>query len=91
MVVEYLYLLFTAGLVVAGLTLVGAAVRAYADTERREMVFLALGFTLVVAAAAATAIGALLTDFRNVRRLLLVNNGLSMVGFLFLIYSIVSR
>lgn len=91
MVVEALYFLFTAGLAVAGLALVGAAVRAYAHTSRPEMIYLALGFTLVVSASVATAIGAYVTDFTNVRTLLLVNNGLSMAGYLFVIYSVVGQ
>lgn len=89
--IEELYLVFSAGLVVAGLTLVGAAVRAYATTERRVMIHLSLGFTLIVAATIATALGALLNDFQNVRTLLLVNNGFSMGGYLFVLYSVVAR
>jgi len=88
---EDLYLIFSAGLVVAGLSLVGAAVRAYASTERRAMIFLSLGFTLIVAATVSTALGALITDFQNVRTLLLVNNGFSMGGYLFVLYSVVAQ
>jgi len=89
--VEDLYLLLTAGLVVAGLSLVGAAVRAYVSTERRALIFLSLGFTLIVAATVATALGAIITDFQNVRTLLLVHNGFSMGGYLFVLYSVVGQ
>ena len=88
---EDLYLLFSAGLVVAGLSLVGAAIRAYVSTEREAMIYLSVGFTLVVAATVATALGALITDFQNVRTLLLVNNGFSMGGYLFVLYSVVAQ
>lgn len=86
----HLTLLFAAGLVIVGLTLVGAAVRAYAASEREEMIYLALGFTLIVAAAMATAIGAILTDFSDVQTLLLVNNAFTMGGFLFVLNSVIS-
>ena len=86
-----LYLVFSAGLVAAGLALVGAAVRAYVATERQAMIFLSIGFTLIVAATVSTAIGAIVNDFQNVRTLLLVNNGFSMGGYLFVLYSVVSQ
>ncbi|MDX1747071.1 MAG: hypothetical protein R3324_14130 [Halobacteriales archaeon] len=85
---EDLYLLFSAGLVVVGLSLVGAAVRAYVSTQRRAMIHLSLGFTLVVAATVATALGAIITDFEHVRTLLLVNNGFSLFGYAFVVYSV---
>ena len=88
---QELYLVFSAGLAVAGLTLVGAAVRAYVATERKAMIFLSLGFTLIVAATVATALGAIINDFENVRTLLLVNNGFSMGGYLLVLYSVVSQ
>lgn len=86
-----LYLIFSAGLVVAGLSLVGAAIRAYVSTEREAMIYLSVGFSLVVAATVATALGALITDFQNVRTLLLVNNGFSMGGYLLVLYSVVGQ
>jgi len=87
---EHLFLAFSGGLVIAGLTMVGAAVRAYVQTERRVMIHLSVGFTLIVAATVATALGAMLNDFENARALLLVNNGFSMTGYLFVIYSVVT-
>lgn len=88
-VLETMYLLATVALVGVGLTLVGLAVRAYQQTERRAMIHLSVGFALVVTAAATTAVGALATDFANVRSLLLANTGISTVGYIFIVYSIV--
>ena len=88
---EGLYLVFSVGLVAAGLSLVGAAVRAYIATERQAMIYLSVGFALIVAATVSTALGAIINDFQNVRTLLLVNNGFSMGGYLFVLYSVVSR
>lgn len=85
---EQLYLVFSSGLAVAGLALVGAAIRAYATTERRVMIYLSLGFTLIVAATVSTALGALLSDFQHTRTLLLVNNGFSLFGYAFVVYSV---
>lgn len=87
--IEQAYLLFSAGMVVAGLTMVGLAVKAYRDTTRQSMVHLSLGFALVVAAAVTTAVSAFTTGFSNVRSLLLVDSGLSMAGYTFVVYSLV--
>lgn len=91
MVVETLYAVFTVGLVAAGLVLVGAAARAYAVTGREAMIYLSIGFALIVAATIATAISAYLTGFSNVRTLLLVNNAVSMIGYIFVIYSVFAQ
>ncbi|MFB6146712.1 MAG: hypothetical protein ABEJ08_03400 [Halobacteriaceae archaeon] len=77
-------------LVGAGLTMVGLAVRAYVQTRRRAMVHLSVGFTLVVAAAAATVISAFLNGFEPVRSLLLVNSGTTTLGYVFVVYSLIS-
>lgn len=87
---EPLFVVFSLILALAGLAMVGAAVRAYVQTERRVMIYLSIGFTLIVAATVATALGAILTGFQNTRTLLLVNNGFSMAGYMFVIYSVVS-
>jgi Na+/phosphate symporter len=87
---EPLFVLLSIGLAVVGLSIVGAAVRAYAETERRGMIHLSLGFTLVVGATVATVLGALITDFEHTRTLLVVNNGFSMAGYAFVAYSIAS-
>ena len=89
--VEALYAIFSIGLVIAGLTLVGAAVRAYLATERQAMIHLSIGFSLIVTATVTTAVAAIATDFQNVRTLLLVNNGFSMGGYIFVLYSVISR
>jgi len=89
LVVEYLYIAATAILVISGLTMVGMAIKAYLQTTRRAMIHVSLGFGLIAAAAIATAISAFVTDFRGVRSLLLVNNGLSSLGFILVVYSLV--
>jgi hypothetical protein len=86
--VENIFVITSGGLIVAGLVMVGAAVQAYVQTERCGMVYLSVGFTLIVAATAATALGAILTNFAHTRTLLIVNNGFSMCGYLFVIYSV---
>lgn len=87
--IELLYAISTLVFVVAGLTMVGMAVRAYVQTSRRAMLHLSIGFSLAVAGAAATMISAFLTDFDGVRSLLLVNSGLTTIGYLFVMYSLV--
>lgn len=89
--IEHLYLILSAGLALTGLALVGAAVRAYLATEREAMIHLSLGFALIVAATVSTALGAIINDFQNAETLLLVNNGFSMGGYLFVLYSVVTR
>lgn len=85
-----LYLIFSAGLLVAVVTMLGVAIRAYIQTERIVMVYLSIGFALIVAAAVATTVGAFLDNFQNPRKLLLLNNGFAMCGYLFMVYSVVS-
>jgi hypothetical protein len=89
LVVEYLYLAATGVLVLSGMTMVGMAIRAYVRTTRHAMIHVSIGFALIAAAAIATAISAFLTDFRGVRSLLLVNSGLSSLGFIFVVYSLI--
>ena len=89
-IVELLYAVSTLVFVVAGLTMVGMAMRAYVQTSRTAMLHLSLGFALAVAGAAATMISAFLTDFEGVRSLLLVNSGLTTFGFIFVMYSLVT-
>ena len=89
LVVECLYIAATAILVISVLTMVGMAIKAYLQTTRRAMIHVSLGFGLIAAAAIATAISAFVTDFRGVRSLLLVNNGLSSLGFILVVYSLV--
>lgn len=88
--IEHLYLVSSALFVVAGVAMVGMAIRAYLQTARQAMVHLSLGFVLIVAATAATAISAFLTNFQGVRSLLLVNSSISTFGYLFVVYSLIS-
>lgn len=88
--IESLYVVSSAALILAGLTMVGLAVRAYVQTKRKAMVHLSLGFALVVAAAAATTISAFLNDFAGTRSLLLVNSGFTTFGYIFVVYSLVT-
>lgn len=83
------YVLASATLVVAGLTLVAFATRAYFETEHASMLHLSVGFTLVVAAAIATSVAAFLTGFRSGLSLLTTNYAITTVGYLFVIYSVV--
>lgn len=87
--VEILYVAFSATLAAAGLTLVGQATRAYLETSRADMLYLTLGFTVIVAAALATTFSAFLTDFTNARLLLTVNYAITTVGYLLVLYSVV--
>ncbi|MFB6164993.1 MAG: hypothetical protein ABEJ31_07525 [Haloarculaceae archaeon] len=88
--VEILYALSTLVFVVAGLTMVGMAIRAYVKTSRQAMLHLSLGFSLAVAGAAATMISAFLNNFEGVKSLLMVNSGLTTFGYLFVMYSLVT-
>ena len=88
--IELLYAISTLVFVVAGLTMIGMAMRAYVQTSRRAMLHLSLGFALAVAGAAATMISAFITDFDGTRSLLFVNSGLTTFGYLFVMYSLVT-
>jgi len=89
--IELLYLAFSGTLAAAGLTMVGMAVRAYAETQRRHMVHLSIGFTLIVGAAVATTISAFLNDFQNPQSLLTVNYFVTSLGFVFIVASLVTE
>jgi hypothetical protein len=89
-IIELLYAVSTLVFVVAGLTMVGMAIRAYVQTSRNAMLHLSVGFSLAVAGAAATMISAFLTEFDGTKRLLLVNSGLTTFGYLFVMYSLVT-
>jgi len=89
-IVEVLYAVSTLVFVVAGLTMVGMAIRAYVQTSRNAMLHLSLGFSLAVAGAAATMISAFLNNFEGAKSLLLVNSGLTTFGYLFVMYSLVT-
>lgn len=86
---ELVYGIFSVTLVVAGLSMVGLSVHAYLQTERDEMLYLSIGFSIVVAAAMATTFSAFLAGFENGLVLLTVNYAITTVGYLFIIYSVV--
>jgi hypothetical protein len=88
--IELLYAVLTLIFIVAGLTMVGMAMRAYVQTSRQAMLHLSLGFALAVAGAVATMISAFLNDFQQTQSLLLVNSALTTFGYLFVMYSLVS-
>jgi hypothetical protein len=88
---EFVYGIFSVTLVVAGLSMVGLAVHAYLQTERQEMLYLSIGFSIVVAAAIATTFSAFLAGFENGLVLLTVNYVITSIGYLFIIYSVVGR
>lgn len=90
-VTELLYLAFSGTLAAAGLTMVGMAVKAYSETERRPMVHLSLGFTLIVGAAVGTTISAFANDFQNPQTLLTVNYFVTTLGFVFIVMSLVAE
>lgn len=85
---EAAYVVFSIALVVVGLALVGLAMRAYQQTERRSMLYLTVGFSFVVAAAVATTFSAFLTDFSLSRWLLTVNYAVTTIGYVFIVLSV---
>ena len=89
-VMNTLYLVSTAAMLVTVLLLVAIAVRAYMETSNRTMLQLTIGFTFIAAAKEATAVSAYKTDFANPQRLLLVDNAIMTVGFLILVYSLLT-
>lgn len=86
---EILYVAVSVTLAAAGLMLVGQATRAYLQTERQDMLYLTVGFTVIVAAAIATTYSAFVTGFGNARLLLTVNYAITTVGYLLVIYSVI--
>lgn len=87
---EAIYLGSTLVTVIAGGTLMGMGIRAYADTRRQQMVLLSVGFSIIVAATLATAAVAFATEFTSPRQLLVMNTGLSTCGYVLLVYSLVT-
>lgn len=87
---ELIYIFFSIALSVSGLAMVSLAANAYLQTERREMLSLAVGFCIIVAAAIATTISAFKQNFDNALVLLTVNYALTTVGYLFVISSVIS-
>jgi hypothetical protein len=89
--VSLAYLGSSTVLVLAGLIMVGMAVRAYRETGRQAMMHLSVGFTVVVAATAGTAIAVFLSGASGTAQtVLMVNNGLTSLGYVLIVYSLVS-
>ncbi|MXR20669.1 hypothetical protein GRX66_08635 [Halobacterium sp. PCN9] len=88
---ELIYVLFSIALSMSGLAMVSIAANAYLRTERREMLLLSLGFSLIVAAAIATTVSAFAQDFDNAVVLLTVNYAITTVGYLFVIASVIGE
>ncbi|MFB6082474.1 MAG: hypothetical protein ABEJ67_06600 [Halanaeroarchaeum sp.] len=88
---EVVYAGASLALSLAGLSMVGLATHAYVTTDREEMLSLAIGFALVVAAAIATTASAFLGGFDNTLQLLVVHNAIATAGYAFIIYSVVGR
>ncbi len=85
---EVAYVVLSLALVVAGLTLVGLAGRAYLETRSRSMFLLAVGFSVVVAAAVATTFSAFFTGFSRSRLLLTINYAVTTIGYAFIVTSV---
>ncbi len=88
--IALLYAATTVIFIIAGLVMVGMAIRAYVETAQPAMLHLSLGFSFAVAGAAATMISAFLWNFEGAEVLLLVKSGFFTVGFIFIIYSILA-
>jgi uncharacterized membrane protein YadS len=88
---ELLYVFFSVTLTLSGLMMVALAANAYLQTERREMLTLAIGFSIIVAAAIATTVSAFKQNFTNTIVLLTTNYAITTFGYLFVIDSVVDR
>lgn len=87
---DLLLFLFSSGIAVAGTVMVNSGVNAYLKTQKSIMIYLSIGFTLIVAGTLATFLGGVFTDFQNGRLLLAINNGFAMFGYVFVVYSVIS-
>ncbi|MFB6299424.1 MAG: hypothetical protein ABEH65_04115 [Halobacteriales archaeon] len=85
---EAIYIIASTALVITGLTMVGLAVRAYFRTDRRSMLYLSVGFSIIVAAAAATTFSGFVSGFDDAVFLLTVNFSITTIGYLVIIYSV---
>lgn len=86
--IETAYLVSVAAVVLAGFVMIGLAVDAYWKTKRPAMIHLTVGFALIAAASAGTALGAVMSDYSYVRALLVANSGFTALGYVFVIYSL---
>jgi len=88
---DLLYIASSIMLSLSGLAMVAIAAEAYLQTERREMLTLSIGFSIVVAAAIATTVSAFRQGFADAVLLLTVNYAITTVGYMFIIASVVQR
>lgn len=84
------YVLSSTVLAGAGLAMAAHGVRAYRQTERRSMLHVAIGFTLLTATAIVTGTTAYSVGLSFPRSVLLFEQGVATVGVLFVLYSVVT-
>ena len=84
------YVLSSTVLAGAGLAIVAHGVRAYRATERRAMLHVAIGFTLLAATAIVTGTTAYTSGLGFSRSTLLFERGLASLGVLVVLYSLVT-
>ncbi|MDG5775930.1 hypothetical protein VB773_14070 [Haloarculaceae archaeon H-GB2-1] len=84
------YGVVTVLLALAGLSILAMAVRAYRRTGSRSLVLLGLGFGLTVAGGVATLFSGFLTGFESPRLLLLSHSLLTTIGFVVIVYSLLT-
>ncbi|MFB6301170.1 MAG: hypothetical protein ABEH65_13020 [Halobacteriales archaeon] len=86
--VDILYLITSVFLVLGLGILIRHAVQTYREATDEVFLHLAIGFTLIVGATLATSISALVTDFATPRLLLLSQNTIATIGYLFIVVSL---
>lgn len=90
MELRLLYYVTTLLLIIAGATMVALPVRTYNETEKSAMIHLSLGFGLICAAAIVTTISTRMVAFHEADGMLIVHNGMTASGVLFVIYSLLA-
>ncbi|MFB6149970.1 MAG: hypothetical protein ABEJ48_09930 [Halobacteriales archaeon] len=86
--VDILYLLTSVLLVIGLGVLIRHAVQAYREATDEVFLHLAIGFTLIVGSTLATSISAMITGFATPRLLLLSQNLIAALGYLFIVVSL---
>jgi hypothetical protein len=84
------YVLSSTVLAGAGLAIVAHGVRAYRATERRAMLHVAIGFTLVATTAIVTGANAYVNGLGFSTSVLLFERSLASVGVLVVLYSLIT-
>ena len=85
---EILYTVFSITVVVTGLLLVAISVKSYVRTERKDMIYLAVGLVMIVGSIIGTTVSAFILNFTRTQSLLATNNLIMTIGFLFILYSL---